>query len=121
MFIRLLLAGRGLLYEPGAVVWHPHPDTMERLSSEVFGYGVGLGAMLTRQLIAGPRRLRLIGKIPQGLHYLASSSSRKNANKGSDYPSRLDRLERMGLALGPAAYACSRWRARRMNAALSRR
>jgi O-antigen biosynthesis protein len=120
MFIRVLLAGRGLLYEPGAVVWHPHPDTMELLSSEIFGYGVGLGAMLTRQVVAGPQRLRLIGKIPQGLHYLASSSSRKNANKGSGYPSRLDRLEQMGLALGPAAYASSRWRARRNGAALSR-
>ena len=117
IFIRLLLAGRTLVFEPSATVWHPHPDTMELLSRKVFDYGVGLGALLAKQLAVGPHRLRLIERIPRGLRYLASSNSRKNVGKGPDYPSRLDRLERMGLAFGPAAYACSWWRERRLNAA----
>lgn len=120
IFIRLILAGRTLLYEPGAVVWHPHPDTMKRLSSEVFDYGVGLGAMLTKQLVAGPHRFRMIEKIPGGLGYLFGPGSRKNASKGPDYPSRLDRREQVGLAMGPAAYARSRWQERRLNAARGR-
>jgi O-antigen biosynthesis protein len=108
IFIRLLLAGQRLLYEPSAIVWHPHPETMDRLSREVFDYGVGLGAMLTKQLVAGPHRFRLIGKIPAGVQHLLSSASRKNATKGPDYPAQLDRLEHLGLAIGPAAYLCSR-------------
>lgn len=114
IFIRLILAGGRLLYEPCAIAWHPHPDTMERLSHEVFDYGVGLGAMLTKQLVAGPGRSQMIRKIPRGLEYLFSPASHKNASKASGYPERLDRLERTGLALGPAAYLSSRWRARRL-------
>ena len=114
IFIRLILAGRTLVYEPGAIAWHPHPSAMGALSREVFSYGGGLGAMLTKQLVAGPQRLRLIEKIPRGFGYLANSGSRKNAAKGSGYPSYLDRLEQAGLALGPAGYACSRWRDRRL-------
>ena len=59
----------------------------------------------------------LVRKIPRGIEYLFSPTSHKNANKASGYPQRLDRLERMGLALGPAAYLSSRWRARRLRQA----
>ena len=114
LFIRLLLAGYVLLYEPSAVVWHPHPETLQRLSREVFDYGVGLGSMLTRRVVAGPRRLEFVARIPRGVRYMASPGSRKNANKGSNYPRRLDRLERLGLLLGPAAYVSSRRQAARL-------
>jgi GT2 family glycosyltransferase len=114
IFIRLLLTGQQLLYEPSAIVWHPHPDTMDRLSREVFDYGVGLGATLTKQLVAGPQRFQLVKMIPRGIGYLFSPVSRKNATKGPDYPARFDRLEQLGLALGAAAYLCSRWQNRRV-------
>ncbi len=117
VFIRLLLAGQTLLYEPSAIVWHPHPDTMELLSREVFDRGVGLGAMLAKQLVVGPSRFRLMQNIPRGLRQLVSAGSRRNAIEGPRYPSHLDRLERMGLAMGPAAYARSRWTERRLGVA----
>lgn len=120
LFIRLVLAGETMLYEPGVVVWHPHPETMDRLSREVFDYGVGLGAMLTNQLVAGADRLGFIEKIPRGVRYLTSPASRKNASKGSAYPRRLDRLERLGLMTGPAAYACSRAQTARLRATRAR-
>jgi len=116
LLIRVVLAGETLLYEPSAIVWHPHPDTMEVLSHEVFSYGIGLGAMLAKQLVAGPHRVRFVASVPRGVRYLASSGSRKNAIKGVGYPARLDRLERTGLAVGPAAYLRSRWAERRLAA-----
>jgi O-antigen biosynthesis protein len=116
IFIRLIFSGRGLLYEPCATVWHRHPDTMEQISQRAFGYGVGLGAMLAKQLVTESRRAQLIQNIPGGLRYLLSPDSRKNAGKGAAFPHDLNRLELAGLAWGPAAYAHSRWVAKRHRA-----
>jgi GT2 family glycosyltransferase len=108
--IRLLHAGGRLVYEPGAIVWHRHPDTHSRLRAQVFSYGVGLGAMLSKQVARGPGRLGLIRRFPSALRYLLNPASRKNAGKGGDFPRRLDALERLGLLVGPLAYVSSRRR-----------
>jgi GT2 family glycosyltransferase len=107
MCIRLLQAGGRLAYEPRAIVWHRHPATHSRLRAQVFGYGVGLGAMLTKQLARGPRRLALIRRFPSALGYLLDPASRKNAGKGGGFPARLDALELLGLLFGPLAYISS--------------
>jgi GT2 family glycosyltransferase len=104
--IRLLQSGRRLAYEPRAIVWHPHPDTDARLRRQVFGYGVGLGAMLCKQLL-GPGRWKIVSRAPQGLRYFADPSSRKNAGRGPTFPRRLNRLELSGVAFGPVAYLTS--------------
>ena len=41
------------------------------------------------------------------MRYSLDRDSRKNAAKPDDYPRRLDRLERLGMLLGPAAYVAS--------------
>jgi hypothetical protein len=107
MCIRLLQAGGRLAYEPRAIVWHRHPDTHNRLRAQVFSYGVGLGAMLTKQLARGPQRLGLIRHFPSAVRYLLDPASRKNAGKGGGFPGRLDALELLGLLLGPLAYMSS--------------
>jgi O-antigen biosynthesis protein len=108
MCIRLLQAGGRLVYEPRAIVWHRHQDTHSRLRAQVFSYGVGLGAMLTKQLARGPQRLALIRYFPSALKYLLDPGSRKNAGKGNDFPGKLEALELLGLLLGPLAYVSSR-------------
>lgn len=112
VFVRLLLAGETIVYEPGFIAWHPHPDSMERLSKEVFAYGVGLGAMLSKHLLGGPQRRWLLRNAPGGVRYLFNRGSRKHASKGRGYSHGLDHLELVGLVVSPAAFAWSLWRRR---------
>jgi hypothetical protein len=107
LYIRLLRGGHAVAYEPSAIVWHEHPDGSFRLRSQVYRYGVGLGATLTKQLARGPERLELLRSVPAGVRYAREPSSRKNAGKTDDYPHGLNWLERVGMLLGPAAYLAS--------------
>jgi GT2 family glycosyltransferase len=111
--IRLLHAGGHLAYEPRAIVWHRHPDTEARLRRQVFDYGAGMGAMLSKQLLTGPDRWTIVSRAPQGIRYFTDPESRKNASRGSVFPGSLNRLERAGLLYGPVAYLASRLGPRR--------
>jgi GT2 family glycosyltransferase len=107
LYIRCLRQGCAIAYEPSALVWHEHPDGMPRLRRQAYRYGLGLGAMLAKQLVAGPQRRELVRAVPAGLRYAASPASAKNARKGAAHPRQLDWLERVGMLLGPAAYGIS--------------
>jgi hypothetical protein len=120
LYVRVLRSGAAIAYDPGIVVWHEHPDDLRRLDRYAFRFGVGLGAMLAKQLVAGPERLRLLRLTPAGVGYALDPTSRKNALKGQDYPSRLDVIERLGMLAGPACYLASVARAR-AGGALARR
>lgn len=106
MYIRLLLAGETLVYEPAAVLFHEHPAEPRDLRRRAFRYGVGLTAMLAKQALTGPRR-RLLGAIPAGVRHLVAPRSRKNASRGTGYPYALRVLELLGMLVGPVAYALS--------------
>jgi GT2 family glycosyltransferase len=108
--IRLLHSGRKLTYEPAAMVWHRHPDTYAAVRRQVFGYGVGLGAMLAKHVVFGPNRWAVLSRSAQGIRYYTDPESRKNALRGPSFPRRLVRLERAGLLLGSFAYLASRVR-----------
>lgn len=111
--LRVLLAGRQVVYEPRAIVRHAHQREFEQFERRVWGYGVGLTACLSKALVSHPSLLpELLRKLPGGLAYALSPSSAKNEGKPTDYPGRLTRLELRGMAYGPLAYARSR-RARR--------
>lgn len=51
MFVRLLLAGYRIVYEPRAVSWHRHRRTIEELRDVVRGYGTGVYSMWTGLLL----------------------------------------------------------------------
>lgn len=107
LYIRLLRSGYAVAYEPSAIVWHQHPDGTSRLRRQVYRYGVGLGAVLAKQLIAGPDRRGFLRAIPAGIRYARDPKSRKNASKPPNYPRHLTLLERVGILAGPAAYVSS--------------
>ena len=50
MFVRVLLAGYELVYQPSAIVWHRHRGDMAALGEQITGYGLGLGAWMTKLL-----------------------------------------------------------------------
>ncbi|RAU82367.1 glycosyltransferase family 2 protein [Pontibacter arcticus] len=51
IFTRILVAGYTIIYEPAALSWHRHRRSMQELESTLYGYGVGVYALLTRHLL----------------------------------------------------------------------
>lgn len=116
--LRVLLAGRQIVHDPAAIVWHAHPRDYGELEDRVWGYGIGLTACLTKAVIDHPRLLGgLIRKLPAGVAYGLSSKSEKNAGRQPDFPRQLVRRELAGMAYGPVAYMRSRIDQRRRRAA----
>jgi GT2 family glycosyltransferase len=107
LFIRILQSGAAIVYEPAAIVWHDHPAGLDEPARHAFNYGVGLTAMLAKQLLAGPERLTLLAKVPVGVRYAFDPRSPKHAAKTAAFPRRLDALERAGMLVGPLAFALS--------------
>lgn len=113
LYIRLLRAGHALTYEPAAIVWHRHHADVTRLRKQLLGYGTGLSAALTKQLVSQPDRGDILRRVPRGASYLLRGDSAKNERKSAGYPTSLTALEWAGFALGPARYLWTRARAAR--------
>ena len=53
-FFDVLVSGQRLVYQPAAVVRHWHRDHDSALTTQAYGYGVGLGAYLTDAVVRHP-------------------------------------------------------------------
>lgn len=108
-FFQVIVQGYKLVYQPTALVYHPHHRDYTRLQQQIYGYGVGLSAFLTKCLHDEPRRmLDFARNLMAGLAYVFSTSSPKNQKKQRDYPRELTRAELRGMAYGPLGYLRSR-------------
>jgi cellulose synthase/poly-beta-1,6-N-acetylglucosamine synthase-like glycosyltransferase len=58
-FRRLLTRGGVVVYEPAALVWHDHPETMRALRRKLVSYSVGSGAQLAKVLFEEGRDRRV--------------------------------------------------------------
>ena len=102
MFLRALLAGWTLSYEPAAIVWHFHRSDERALSYQMRAYGRGLGAYAAKHMAArgtGPEIARLV---PAALWRLVTE--RHSSNGGQTVPWRLRLQELLGVLPGAAAY-----------------
>lgn len=116
VFFEAVMSGHQLAYAPGAIGWHQHRRDYEQLRRQIYSYGWGLSAFVTRTITRDPRRLPgLIWRLPRGLAYMFSGGSRKNQRKQADYPAELTTLERRGLILGPWKYIRQRWQNRTLH------
>jgi glycosyltransferase involved in cell wall biosynthesis len=114
LFLRLMRQGRTIAYEPGAIAWHAHHRDLADLQRQIYDYGVGIGALLTRTIVREPSALGEIAvRLPRGLWYLFAASSPPNRDRGPAYPRSLRLAELRGLLRGPAAYLRSRRDSRR--------
>ena len=112
-YLNVLRAGHRLVYEPRALLWHPHRLELPGLSRQLHHYGVGLGAVLTSRFMASrEERRQLLRRLPAGLAYALDPRSAKNSGKGAGYPARLTLLELAGMLRGPVAYGLARRSAR---------
>jgi GT2 family glycosyltransferase len=111
--LRVVLAGRQVVHEPAALVWHAHPREYQMLRRRMWGYGLGLSSCIVKSVVDDPRLLpALLRKLPEGLAFALSPRSAKNEKRQGDYPRELIWLELAGLACGPLAYGRSRWQQR---------
>lgn len=115
-FFQILAAGHRLVYEPAAFVHHRYSRDAGAARRVAYGYGVGLGAYLTKTVIDRPARISdVVPRIPAGVAH--SLRMRGAAGDGPRCPRHLVALERLGLVCGPASYLASR-RATRAPAAV---
>lgn len=112
-FLTAMLSGGILIYEPRAIVKHYARSDMIALRQQMYGYGSGLSAVMVKHLVSGPKSaVRIISRLPRGLHKLLAPTSEKNAGKTQGFPQELSRAELAGFAAGPVLYLRSRWRSR---------
>jgi glycosyltransferase involved in cell wall biosynthesis len=112
-FLHVVRGGHRLVYAPSAIVRHAHHREYDRLRRQVHGYGVGLGAYLTRCVAHEPSLLvEFARKLPRALWYLLAPGSVKNERKSIAYPRELTITELIGLLRGPLAYVRGRTLAR---------
>jgi len=127
-FFRIVQGGYQLVYEPGALIHHAHRREYEALRRQVFAYGSGLTALLTKAVARRPSLLLdLALKAPLGLwmllgpsHSSSSVDSGLRLRKSADYPSELNRHELSGMLYGPLGYLRSVLRTRRPRRVLRR-
>jgi glycosyltransferase involved in cell wall biosynthesis len=106
MFVRVLRAGRALVYEPSALVWHHHRADDESLRRQMFSYGTGLTAYLTKLLLHPDTRGDVLRRVPVGVRRMARiRTTTVERLHGRIAPPRGALLrEFAGFAAGPLLY-----------------
>lgn len=102
IFLRVLLAGRSLAYEPSAVIWHRHRVDLSGLTRQVRDYGTGLGAFLTKHALRPPTLAMMLRRALPGLRHARTIT--KVELQGAQLPldfAGLSKLELNGILAGP--------------------
>jgi GT2 family glycosyltransferase len=114
VFVRTILAGHVIAYEPAAIVWHEHRAELGQLRRQLFNYGVGLAAFATKYLSDRRTARDILVRLPGGLRHLRSIA--KRVERPAELPRTVLTAELLGLAWGPMAYGLGRQRHRRRHA-----
>jgi GT2 family glycosyltransferase len=115
-FVRIVLAGHALAYEPSAVVWHHHRSDLDGLRRQMFAYGTGLSAFLAKHLSDGDTRREVLRRIPRGARRAVAIGTNTHGSLDGDaspgaaeVPTKALLLRELaGLAVGPVLYARAR-------------
>lgn len=117
-FSAAILRGGRLVYEPRALCWHEHRKGGDTLREQVFSYGVGFGAIMTKALTSDLRFYAAAARsvpIALGLRRRKRALASENAAGGAAaFPEELVRAQREGIVRGPLRYAESVVRAHRL-------
>ncbi len=112
LLARLLGRGYAISYEPAAIIWREHPAHAEARGRRIYRYGIGLGAIISKRLIAGPDRRAWLRAMPAAVRYSRDPAPPQYGDTPTTYPHRLRWLMRLGMLLGPFAYLWSAFLAR---------
>jgi GT2 family glycosyltransferase len=108
VFVRTILAGHAIAYEPAAIAWHHHRDEFGQLRHQLFNYGVGLAAFATKYLSDRRTARDVLVRLPGGLRHLRGIA--KRVERPAELPGTVRTAELLGLAWGPIAYGLGRRR-----------
>lgn len=110
VFYDVIRHGGRLTYVPSAIVLHPHHRDYAALRRQVYGYGAGLGAHLTRCVLDEPRAVVAMLRDHRAATARLATILHPPQSRGLPaYPRDLSRAQRSGLASGPARYLLSRY------------
>lgn len=119
-FFQVIMHGYKLVYEPASLGYHLPRQEYTSLQKQIYNYGVGATAYLTKNLLEYPQLLfDLLTKVPYDLFRNRLASSSKSEVTSTYYPKDLITLMRRGMLYGPFAYIWSRWKTRSQRKALS--
>lgn len=113
-FQAVYLAGGTVAYWPAALVRHHHRADRAALVEQMYGYGLGMAAVVTKRFLSSPAiAWGVLRKLPGGLRLLLDARSAKNSGKSVAFPAEATRAERRGYLVGPAIYLRTRIALRR--------
>jgi O-antigen biosynthesis protein len=108
-FSTMILDGGGIVYEPRALCWHEHHREGDDLREQVFGYGVGVGAIVAKALTREPRFYAAAARsLPIALRMRKRRRFLAKKNSKTAPPARprdLLHARRQGIMRGPLRYA----------------
>jgi glycosyltransferase involved in cell wall biosynthesis len=108
IFARILLEGYHIIYDPNALSWHRHRRTWDELRKTLYGYGVGVYALLTRHLLLN-RELSAFKIAYKWFRYSQLPTLLKSIiGHPKSIPTDLIIAELRGCLAGPKAYFSSR-------------
>ncbi len=115
IFLRVIMSGGTIIYEPTAMVRHFHRETFDELHRQMANYGSGLSAYLFREFLhLRGAKVALLRAVPRGLWRMFASGSDKNKSRTSEYPRELVKAEHQGFVKGPWLYLRARRAAKRL-------
>lgn len=108
LFARIIAAGYRIVYDPAALSWHRHRRTWDELVQTQYGYGVGVYAAWTHQLVV--QRELLVAKFAWQWFFYGQLPRliRSLCRRPGRIPLPLLLAELRGCVAGPAAYFVSR-------------
>jgi O-antigen biosynthesis protein len=112
-FFGILASGDSVAYQPAAIVRHFYRRDLEGLRRQMFDYGAGLGAHLTKIVVDRPALLLDVARrTPFGAAHIRRARSSGSENESLELTTKLARLERLGMLVGPTGYLLERQRRR---------
>ena len=110
IFVRVLRAGRAIVYEPAAVVWHHHRADTRALLNQMYAYGTGLTAFLTKLLSQRATRRDILSRVPAGLGRMLRIGRQTTVRLDgrASAPRGATLRELAGYAAGPVLYLRAR-------------
>ena len=109
-FLRVILAGFSIAYEPAAVVWHFNHRDEAALRAQIYGYGSGLAAYGLKHLLSRDTAWDVVRRLPRAIARAAWLV--RSRTRAPGLSTKLWLAELHGFLAGPLNYRRSRRRLR---------
>jgi glycosyltransferase involved in cell wall biosynthesis len=109
VFFQVITRGYTLVYEPAALIFHLHRRDYQGLQRQIYNYGIGMTAYLTKSLLDAPYLFfDFSAKTMLAFFSFLGNRSYWTRKMPAHYPVELVKIRRKGMLYGPLAYIRSR-------------